>query len=342
MIRILLLFVFFQPFLIVAQLDPKIQSLASEFWEWRIIHQPSTPDDINRVDRPDNWRPDFSPKTLESINRSYKSFRLRLDKLDKTGWSRSDSVDFLCLRSAIERVNWELNILRNPYRNPDFYVQQSLGAFYELLVMNVQFDRQRTANLLTVLKSIPETISAGKINLTESISPFAKIAVENLSGIRNKFFVVNEALKKEINQEFHSEFQHAFKDASAALEDFENWLIERLPGMNENFGIGRESYIYFLKNIALIPYSTDEILKYGKIEFDRSALFLTLEKLNNSNRPAQRIFNSIEEEISQVQKDEYAIREFLVENEILSIPEALYLQINAGLHGASDFHRRIK
>ncbi|MCX6170533.1 MAG: DUF885 family protein [Ignavibacteriales bacterium] len=319
----ILLFFLMIPVLISAQLNDKLQSLAKEFWQWRFITQPATMDDINRVERPDNWKPDFSDQSLESIKNHYKDFSTHLNKLNKSGWSRADSVDFLCLRSAIERVNWEINILKIPYRNPDFYVQQTIGAFYELLVMDLPFDNQHTANLLTVLKSIPQTLADGKENLIEPAAPFANIALENLNGIKSKLLLVNNALKEKTSKNFHNELDFAFQQTITSLEDYQNWLNEKLPVMKSNFGVGKEAYVYFLKNIALIPYTPEEILKYGRMEFNRAASFELIEKLKNKNRPRQKIFSSIEEEIAQVEKDEIAIRDFLVKNEIVSVPEWL-------------------
>ena len=118
-----------------AQSNTGIQSLASDFFEWRKATQPATEDDILRLERPDSWIPDFSPEALERNKQKYVEYSTRLKNLSNDNWFRSDSVDFLLLHSAIERVNWELNILRSPYRNPDFYVHQTVGAVYELLLI---------------------------------------------------------------------------------------------------------------------------------------------------------------------------------------------------------------
>ena len=115
---------------IFANPNPELQKLSSDFWAWRTITQPAASDDIPRLERPENWVPDFSPKAIEANRNRYRQFREQLDALDKSQFSRSDSVDYLCLYSAIERVNWELSVLETPHRNPDFYVHQTLGAFW--------------------------------------------------------------------------------------------------------------------------------------------------------------------------------------------------------------------
>jgi hypothetical protein len=37
----------------------QFHQLAREFWQWRADHQPSSSDDIPRLERPGNWQPDW-------------------------------------------------------------------------------------------------------------------------------------------------------------------------------------------------------------------------------------------------------------------------------------------
>ena len=318
-----ILFIFLLPTFAFAQLSSNIQSLSREFWDWRTMTQPSTMDDIQRVERPDNWKPDFSPEALIRTNELYNSFSKRLKELDRTGWSRTDSVDFLCLRSAVERVNWEINVLRIPFTNPDFYIQQTLGALYERLIVPESFNSVHVNNLISILESFPGNLSSARKNLSDPSAQFALIALENLKDIGNKLIRVKEEIKKQTDNKFDLGLEKSFSGAISALEDYRKWLNEKLPAMKERVNIGREAYSYFLQNVALIPYSPEKILEYGRMEFNRSALFESLEKSKNKNKPAPKIFNTIEEEIKQVELDENAIREFLVKNEIMTVPEWL-------------------
>ena len=67
--------------------------------------------------------------------------------------------------------------------------------------------------------------------------------------------------------------------------------------MSASFNVGREGYEYFLQNIALIPYTPDELLLMGKQEWDRSVAFDIYEKERNKYLPELRIFGSAEEQI---------------------------------------------
>ena len=43
-----------------------LQQLAAEFFAWLAVTQPTTSDNINRVERPDGWTPDFSESAIDN------------------------------------------------------------------------------------------------------------------------------------------------------------------------------------------------------------------------------------------------------------------------------------
>ena len=100
-------------------------------------------------------------------------------------------------------------------------------------------------------------------------------------------------------------------------------LLKKLPEMNRNFSCGKDAYVYFLKNIALIPQTPEELLQQGRLAFNRSVSFETIEKVRNKDLPEDKIFASIEEQITQATEDEQAIRRFLEDKNIMSVPDWL-------------------
>ena len=53
--------------------------------------------------------------------------------------------------SALARVRWELEVLRSWQRNPTFYVDQTVGAYFHLLLAPPPFDTERTKNIVATL-----------------------------------------------------------------------------------------------------------------------------------------------------------------------------------------------
>lgn len=310
------------------QLNKELQSLAADFFQWRMVTQPSTEDDILRVERPDGWIPDFSPETLEKNKQKYIEYSNQLKNISRNNWSRSDSIDYLLMHSAIERVNWELNILRSPYRNPDFYVHQTVGAVYELLLIHSPMTDMRMKNIILRLQSISKTLEYAKQNLTEPVESFAIVALENLSEIRSRLYKMRDGLLLISDKKFEDELNKAVEQAATSMENYKEWIEQKKPGMNNSFSMGRENYVYFLRNIALLTYSPEELLLMGKNEWNRSVSFDMFERERNSGLPELKIFTSTEEQIRQERIYEEAIREFLVDKNLMSVPDWVQHYIN--------------
>lgn len=98
--------------------------------------------------------------------------------------------------------------------------------------------------------------------------------------------------------------------------------------MNASFVIGRENYLYFLRNIALMPYTPEELLLMGETEWNRSVAFDIYERMRNKDIPEAELFSSAEEQIKQSKKDEENIRKFLEENDIMTVPDWVGHYIN--------------
>ncbi|MCH6574342.1 MAG: DUF885 domain-containing protein [Bacteroidetes bacterium] len=319
--KIFLLIVLLIPNPGISQNNVEIQNFAKDFFNWRVITQPATGDDIPRVERPDKWIPDYSPEALAEYREKYFEFSSKLKNLSSTGWSKSDSVDYLLLHSAVERVNWELNILKLPNRNPDFYVHQTLGAVYELLLIHSPINRKRAENIILRLNSFNKTIQYAKANLNEPVNSFADIALGSLKDIKSRLYKMRDALNELFPVDLNAQLNSAVEHAVMALEDYIEWLEEEKPYMQTSFNVGREGYEYFLKNIALIPYSPEELLIMGKQEWDRSVAFDIYEKQRNKYLPDLTIFSSAEEQMETERIDEEAIRYFIEEKELFTIPD---------------------
>ncbi|MFQ6113464.1 MAG: DUF885 domain-containing protein [bacterium] len=311
-----------------AQTNRNLQTLAKEFFLWRTITQPASYDDILRVERPDGWTPDYSPEALAQYRKTYSEFSEKLSAIPKNHWTRADSIDYLLLLSAIERVNWELNVLRLPHRNPDFYVQQTLGVLYELLLIHSPMTDERARNIIARLNSFPATVEHAKQNLNEPVKAFADIALANLRDVRNRLNKSSNALKKLMNKSFHSDLDKAVQKAADALENYAKWIEGNKPNMSNEFSVGREGYEYFLKKIALMPYTPEELLFMGKLEWNRSVAFDVWERIRNADVPEAKLFSSADEQIKQSRKDEEAIRQFLEEKNIMSVPDWVQHYIN--------------
>ncbi len=119
-----------------------LQRLSADFWEWRAAEQPFSFDDIPRLDRPEGWAADWSAATIAKRRDELSGFENRWKALatDARDGSRSETVDYLLVGSAIARARWELDYVRGWQRNPWFYLDQTLASLFVSLTQPPPFD----------------------------------------------------------------------------------------------------------------------------------------------------------------------------------------------------------
>ncbi len=298
----------------------RLDDLARDFWVWRAAEQPATGDDVNRVERPANWLPDWSPAAIEGYRQQLKEFEDRWKKLDVSTQPVPRQVDYRLMGSALARVRWELEITRSWQRDPEFYTDQTLGSYFALLLPPPPFNADRTRHILATLDSIPRTLEDAKKNLTQPVGPFARLALAELQDVRPRLLKSVQELKPNLDPNAASGMDAITERAVSSLESYREWLTQSLPTMPAGTSIGREAYIFFLKNVALIPYSPEELLAMGHREWARAVASQTYEEHRNSNIPPLYLFKDAAQQMAAEQKDEIAIRGYLESKSILSVP----------------------
>ncbi len=308
---------------ITARAQDDLTTLAADFWRWRALHQPFSGDDIPRIYRPDDTA-DWSQASVNQLKISLAQFDARWRKLDSSAWPIPRQVDYRLIGSAIARVHWELEIERAWQRNPRFYVDQTTGAVFDALTQPPPFTAERTALVLRRMERIPRILAEAKKNLASSgqmTRPFASLAIESLDDIRPRFARATQALMPLLPAQSVPQFQSASDKAAASLEDYREWLKTQLPGMSEKTAVGRESYLYFLRNVALMPFSPEELLATGRQEWERSVSFEAYEQNRNRAIPALPFFPSAAVQLKREHDQEIAVRAFLQDRRVLSVPD---------------------
>jgi len=300
-----------------------LQALAQAFFEWRNVQQPAQGDDIPRVERPDGWTPDVSPSAIESDIAEYGLFLQAVDNLDTSDWSIADRVDARLLRAAIQRVNWELEVLNLPRKNPLFYLDQTLGSVFELLILSSPMTESRAENIILRLESIPETTRYAKENLDLAIRPFAQATIDALAGIDERLRRMETALDEVFPDNLQRRLHKAVTRAISALEKYSDWLESRLDKMQTAFAIGPKAYQWFLVNVALMPYTPDEILALGQQAWNRAVAWQVLEENRNRDVPQLPLFETIDQQVQASLLRENEIRTFLETQDLMTVPDWL-------------------
>jgi hypothetical protein len=297
-----------------------LQTLANEFWTWRAAEQPVSTDDIPRLDRPAHWVPEWSPEAVRGYQAKLGEFESRWLKLDVSHAPIPEQVDYRLIGTAIARVRWELDVNRAWQRNPLFYIDQTVGAYFHLLLPPPPFDASRPALIGETLASIPETLNAARTNLSQMVGPFAQLAVDRLTDSRPAMQQSVAALKSQLDASAARDIDAKTQQAILALESYRDWLRLQLPKLPSETAIGRDSYVFFLKNVALIPYSPERLLEIGRDEWARAISFQVYEEHRNQGSPPLPLYKTMAENIAAETRDELAVRRYLEAKDILSIP----------------------
>ncbi len=296
-----------------------LEKLGDDFWKWRAQNAPFTGDDVNRMERPGGQR-DWSRASIDRRRNELAGFESRWNAIDGKSGAIAQQVDYRLIGSALARVRWELD--RNPRwkRDPNFYLDQTLTALAEALTVPAPYNQTQSREILTRIENIPDILKQGEANLDKPPAPFASVAIQSLDGVRAHLRKTTEALAP--NTSLKGDELRATADrAGEALEHFRAHLQQILPSLPQQTALGREAYIFFLKNVALYPYSPEEILAMGRQEWNRAVAFETYEKNRNKDIPPLKMAANIDTEIKDATARELEIRKFLGDRGILTVPD---------------------
>jgi hypothetical protein len=300
-----------------------MQNLARAFFSWRAVQQPVQGDDIPRVERPDGWVPDYSPASITADIEQYARFLESVENLDQSGWSVAHQVDARLLKAAIQRVYWELEVLKSPRKNPLFYLDQTLGSVFELLVISSPMTEARANNIILRLAHFPETVKHAWKNLALAVGPFAVAEIDSLAGIDGKLRRMEAGLVEVFPEKLRGPLHKAVGRAISALEKYSGWLQSELDTMQTAFAVGPKAYQWFLVNVALIPYTPDELLLLGRQAWDRAVAWQVLEENRNQDVPQLPLFENSERQVLASSLRESEIRTFLESQGIVTVPDWL-------------------
>ncbi|HEU5247732.1 MAG TPA: DUF885 family protein [Candidatus Udaeobacter sp.] len=301
-----------------AQID-SLDKLASDFWTWRTKYSPFTGDDVNRVERLGGTR-DWSLASINKQRRDLVEFEERWKKLDPTTWPIPQRVDYKLIGSALARVRWELDINPRWKRDPNFYTAQTLTALVEALTVPAPYDEARSREILTRVENIPAILRQAAENLDNPPAPFATVAIQNLEDIRSRLHTMAMSLVRSTTLK-PEQLNAACERAADALEKFQARLKELLPRLPQQTALGRDAYVWFLRNVALMPFAPEELLAMGRQEWNRAVAFEAYEGNRNKDVPLLKIADNIDNWIRDAAEKELAIRKFLQERGILTVPE---------------------
>ena len=313
-----------------------IEALGIDFWRWRTLQQPRSHDDIPRIERNKNWKPAWSPQDVAGYQNAISDFQKRWKAIDagtvnSLKVSKESWVDYQLIGSAIHRVYWELDYLKVWQQQPRFYIDQTAGVVFDLL-LPIQVNDEIVRDVVFALNFTEEILSSGIKNLANNaVKAYAVVAIDLLKDIENQLNTMSKELAEFVDQDLADALEASTKKAIGAFVNYREWLISNLDSFKPISAIGKDNYEWFFKKVALVPFTTHELNMIGELEWDRAVVLeqISLNKHKKIAIPA--IPSSAAEQVKNEANDERQVRQFYAEQGILSQPQTLKHYLNAPL-----------
>jgi Bacterial protein of unknown function (DUF885) len=304
-----------------AQTD-SLDQLASDFWTWRAEYRPFTFDDVPRMDHPAGTR-EWSAAAIDKQRVHLSEFERRWRAMSTDGWPVARTVDYRLIGSAIARVRWELDVNPRWQRDPAFYVEQTVAALQEELMPPPPLGNARCHEIVVRTENIPSILEQAKLNL-KAIAPFAQLSSVMLADIDTRLARVEHGVSPLLTgDDQRKRFRLAIAAASKALVNYREWLKQNVPNMRQDFALGDKAYKFFLHQVALLPYTSEQLLAMARQDLQRVIAMESYERQRDLGAPQLKMAATAEEESARMARDDAAIRRYLTEHQILTVPPDL-------------------
>lgn len=319
-IRIAILTILFTGFSVdcIAQnnFDTNYNNLVSLFEEFRNVQKPNL---INGI-------PDYSEAAMNTKYSEVKDYQKILTEIDTTNWPVSKQVDYYLVWAEMNAVEYHHRELKPWKHDPGFYsffgggdagasmnLKGTMPVFRDF---EAPLNREQKAQLKAGLKKIPFILEQAKKNLTEGSGDLAEFAIRNIKREAIFFNELGEDLLRG-----NKELIKLAKNASKAISDYRQWIIDNKHKMTAAAGSGKENYSWWMHNVQLSPWGWEENNAIIQREYDRVITFLKLEEQRNRNLPPLKVAMSERAYNKSLREALHYVVKFLKDNEIMTIDD---------------------
>ena len=272
---------------------------------------------------------DLSKASIAAELVRLKDFDQKFAALDTAAMSTQVFMDYRLLRSSIKNEISGFEDTQPLFKNPMSYA----GAIDVSIYVKRNFApiENRLRSIIAIEKKAPEIFADAKANLQDTLAiPHTQIAIQIARGTAD--FLGGDlkvALKDVKNDSLVKAFVASNKLAIDAINDYANWLEKvKLPKANNKYAIGTEKYSKMLLYNEGITLSPDKILELGLSELKKEQQnFNDAARIIDPNKKPVDVYHDLQKEhptaenlIPEAKKHIEAIRQFLVDKNIVTLP----------------------
>jgi uncharacterized protein (DUF885 family) len=315
--------------------DVAFEKLSEEFIDGYLAWRPQSGVSLG-YHQYDGKIADYSKASIDAEIVRLKDFDTKFSKIDSASLSTKKYYDWKMLHSNIKRELLNFENFEVYTKNPMTYA----GAIDVSIYIKRNFAplEQQIKSIIAIENQAPKLYEDAKANLQDSLAlPHIQLAIEIAKGSAS--FLGNDlllALKDVKNDSLMKAFNVANKKAIDAINGYVSFLEkEKLPKANNDYAIGKENYQKMLLYGEGITMSADEILAIGLKELQKEqAAFNAAAKIINPNKKPIDVYNDMQKEhptaaglIPDSKKNLEAIRQFLIDNKIVTMPSEVRVKL---------------
>ncbi|MCU0891877.1 MAG: DUF885 domain-containing protein [Sandarakinorhabdus sp.] len=282
--------------------------------------------------------PDWSAGAMAAERTAMAGFIARVEDMNVAAMDRGQRAEWLSARAKMLEHHFLLEVAKPWERDPGFYVDKLLSiGFAELPVKG-----DALAALKTRLADVPRLTAVAKANLKNVPGDYADLALHNIDtadGVGHGHpyrpvpppgvlgWLDDLAARAKTQQ---PALLPDIRKARASVVDFQAWLKAGRPTMTAKAGVGKARFDWYLKNVKLLPYNSDQLMVLGARETQRLWSIHALEEHRNRKEAALNLPTTPEDYQARKDRSMKLIREWIAREEIITVPEdigELYINV---------------
>jgi len=303
--------------------QPKLHEIANDYYKWTQQEFP-----VNSSDQGmhtwDDRLTDYSPAAIQVRHAHVAQLLVTIQEMNRTGWSKDATIDWILFRSQLESANFSNNILKPESTNPDFYVSEVSTAIFSLLKKDYDTPRNRALSAEARFKKMQAFFAQAEKNLTAPVKLNSQFAIESARAIDPLFKDSTDPIAAALSASERKSFDQARDNAIKATHDFADWLEKKLPTMKDWAPMGETQYNFMLHRLLLLPIDAHDLAHLGDVELTR---YRALESwlpdpslADPDPKRAAHIPADQQEFLAAYQSREKEIIDFLREKNLVTLP----------------------
>lgn len=273
--------------------------------------------------------PDLSPATIAAQREKLEDFEARLREIDTAGWEVSRQVDYLLVWSKMNAIAFNHRVMQPWSRDPLTYLYQFRGIPHA----EVPATPEERAALADRLTAVPAMVDSAIDNLTQPAGELAELAIfllDNFDGVGQGEPYRDEPPEGTIGwfrdlcgrlERQDGSLLDACRQATAAAQQYHDWLVDNLDSMQASAAIGTENFNWYLKHVRLLPQTVDDLRGIGEREFHRYRFNYLLDRHVNAPLEELELTRSAEQHRQRTRQAEAETRKLVKDLRLFTIPD---------------------